>query len=98
MFKTFPSSHGGYGAANSYNGNQPDRSITDKIISDPAIWDAICEPESEDEMQQEKDKSSTAKVTKKTIQENDCPTKQIDPIKYEDWEGESRVMKSQEIN
>ena len=70
----------------------------DNMISDPEFWNAM--EESEDESQPAeapKNSPPTSKLTKKEIQKNDQSTKQIDPIKFVDWEGDDRVLRSQEL-
>jgi hypothetical protein len=39
----------------------------------------------------------TGKLTKQAIQNNDATTKMISPIEFNDWEGESRAIKSKEL-
>jgi hypothetical protein len=75
---------------------------SDQVISDPGFWDSIetlGESDEEDSTPTEAPKPSppTGKLTKQAIQNNDATTKMISPIEFNDWEGESRTIKSKEL-
>ena len=75
---------------------------SDQVINDPRFWDSIetlGESDKEDSTPTEAPKPSlpTGKLTKQAIQNNDATPKMILPIEFNDWEGESRVIKSKDL-
>ena len=74
-----------------------------QAISDPAFWDDLAAPgesdKEEDSTPTEAPKPSppTGKLTQQAIKDNDATTKQISPTEFNDWEGESRQIKSREL-
>lgn len=88
---------GGLGGIN-YDDNFASIPDDGNIISDPEIWNNFQGQEtdnSEDEL--EPTSPPTYKLTKESIKENDFFTKQLEPRKFTDWEGEKKVIKSKEL-
>jgi hypothetical protein len=79
-----------------------DSGNSDQVISDPGFWDSIetlgkSDEENSTPTEAPKPSPPTGTLTKQAIQNNDATTKMISPIEFNDWEGESRAIKSKEL-
>ena len=101
-YKSMPDSNPGSSGNYDFDENLSNSGNSDQVISDPGFWDSIetlGESDEEDSTPTEAPKPSppTGKLTKQAIQNNDATTKMISPIEFNDWEGESRAIKSKEL-
>ena len=101
-YRPMPGSNPGGSGNYDFDENLSNSGNSDQVISDPGFWDSIetlGESDEEDSTPTEAPKPSppTGKLTKQAIQNNDATTKMISPIEFNDWEGESRAIKSKEL-
>ena len=101
-YRSMPDSNPGGSGNYDSDENLSNSGNSDQVISDPGFWDSIetlGESDEEDSTPTEAPKPSppTGKLTKQAIQNNDATTKMISPIEFNDWEGESRAIKSKEL-
>ena len=102
-YRPMPGSNPGGSGNYDFDENLSNSGNSDQVISDPGFWDSIEtlgeSDEEEDSTPTEAPKPSppTGKLTKQAIQNNDATTKMISPIEFNDWEGESRTIKSKEL-
>ncbi len=101
-YRSMPDSNPG-GSGNYDSDENLSNSVnSDQVVSDPGFWDSmetLGESDEEGSTPTEALKPSppTGKLTKKAIQNNDSTTQMISPIEFNDWEGESRTIKSKEL-
>lgn len=77
----------------------------DLAVSDREFWDRVgslgessdSEEEESTPTQAPRTTRPTGELTKQAIKENDQTTKIITPTKFNDWDGEARVIKSREL-
>ena len=102
-YRPMPGSNPGGSGNYELDENLSNNVNSDQVISDPGFWDSIetlgefDEEENSTPTEALKPSPPTGKLTKQPIQDNAATTKMISSIEFNDWEGESRVIKSKEL-
>ena len=100
-YRSMPDSNPGGSGNYDSDENLSSSGNSDQVINDPGFWDSIetlGESDEEDSTPTEAPNStSTWKLTKKGVQDNNALTKTISPTEFNDWEGEGRIIKSKEL-
>ena len=102
-YRPMPGSNPGGSGNYDFDENLSNSGNSDQVISDPGFWNSLEtlgeSDAEEDSTPTEAPKSTppTGKLTRQAIPDNDATTKMISPTEFNDWEGESRTIKSKEL-
>ena len=102
-YRPMPGSNPGGSGNYDSDENLSNSGNSDQVISDPGFWNSLetlGESDAEEDStptEAPKPTPPTGKLTRQAIQDNDATTKMISPTEFNDWEGESRTIKSKEL-